>query len=44
MRKIRNFDRLTDHGDVDSRRLVLTIAERTLERLDDLDHRPDQAR
>ena len=34
MRKIRNFDRLTDHGDADSRRLVLTIAERTLERLD----------
>jgi glycerate 2-kinase len=34
MRKIRNFDRLTDHGDAESRRLVLTIAERTLERLD----------
>jgi glycerate 2-kinase len=34
MRKIRNFDRLTDHGDVESRRLVLTIAERTLDRLD----------
>ncbi|HTX52846.1 MAG TPA: DUF4147 domain-containing protein [Candidatus Baltobacteraceae bacterium] len=34
MRKIRNFDRLTDHGDADSRRLVLTVAERTLERLD----------
>ena len=34
MHKIRNFDRLTDHGDAESRRLVLTIAERTLERLD----------
>jgi len=34
MRKIRNLDRLTDHGDVESRRLVLTIAERTLDRLD----------
>ena len=34
MRKIRNFDRLTDHGDAESRRLVLTIAERTLDRLD----------
>ncbi len=34
MRKIRNFDRLTDHGDAESRRLVLTVAERTLERLD----------
>ena len=34
MRKIRNFERLTDHGDAGSRRVVLTIAERTLERLD----------
>jgi glycerate 2-kinase len=34
MSKIRNLDGLLENGDVESRRIVLTIADRTLERLD----------
>lgn len=33
-RKIRNYDELTSHGDVSSRKLVLDVAEETLRRLD----------
>lgn len=32
--KIRNYDRLTDHGCRESRRIVLDITEKTLQRLD----------
>ena len=34
MKKIRNSSELLSHGDVESRRIVLEIADRTLERLD----------
>jgi glycerate 2-kinase len=34
MRKIRNFASLSSHGDKESRRVVLEIADRTLQRLD----------
>ena len=32
--KIKNRDALLSHGDVDSRRIVLDITEKTLQRLD----------
>lgn len=34
MKKIRNYDTLTSHGDVESRKIVLDITEKTLQRLD----------
>lgn len=34
MRKIRNYEELTSHGDTMSRKIVLDITERTLQRLD----------
>ena len=34
MRKIRNYEELLSHGDVKSRKIVLDITEKTLERLD----------
>ncbi len=34
MQKIRNYDALTSHGDVTSRKIVLDITEKTLQRLD----------
>jgi glycerate 2-kinase len=34
MQKVRNFEALVSHGDKDSRRVVLEIADRTLQRLD----------
>lgn len=34
MRKIRNYEELTSHGDAMSRKIVLDITERTLQRLD----------
>ena len=34
MRKIRNFEQLVSHGERDCRRVVLEVADRTLERLD----------
>jgi glycerate 2-kinase len=37
MRKIRNFEALVSHGESDSRRVVLEIADRTLRRLDAYD-------
>jgi glycerate-2-kinase len=32
--KIKNYDEILSHGDVDSRKIVLNVAERTLRRLD----------
>jgi len=34
MPKVRNFEALTSHGEADSRRVVLEIADKTLQRLD----------
>ena len=34
MRKIKNYHQLTGHGDVESRKIVLDITEKTLQRLD----------
>lgn len=34
MKKIKNYDTLIDHGDVKSRKVVLEITDRTLQRLD----------
>ncbi len=34
MKKIKNYDTLIDHGDVESRKVVLEITDRTLQRLD----------
>ena len=34
MKKIKNYDALTSHGDVKSRKIVLDITEKTLQRLD----------
>ena len=34
MNKIRNYDELTAHGDSASRKVVLDITEKTLQRLD----------
>ena len=33
-RKIRNRDQILSHGDVESRRIVLDITEKTLQKLD----------
>ena len=34
MQKIRNYNALTSHGDVESRKIVLDITEKTLQKLD----------
>lgn len=34
MKKIKNYDKLIDHGDVESRKVVLEITDKTLQRLD----------
>ena len=34
MKKIKNYDVLTSHGDVESRKIVLDITDKTLQRLD----------
>ena len=34
MKKIRNYDELISHGDIESRKIVLDITEKTLQRLD----------
>ena len=34
LKKIRNSDRILSHGDQESRRIVLDVANHTLERLD----------
>ena len=34
MKKIKNYDTLIDHGDAESRKVVLEITDRTLQRLD----------
>lgn len=33
-KKIRNMEKILSHGDVDSKKIVLEIAERTLQHLD----------
>lgn len=34
MKKIRNYEKLTSHGDIESRKIVLDITDKTLQRLD----------
>lgn len=34
MKKIKNYDALTSHGDIESRKIVLDITEKTLQKLD----------